>query len=538
MPSNAVATSQAITPYRRPTASSKHRENNPQASLAGPSRRRRSRSPDARMADDTISTRASETGALRRKKKSSSALSSHTGNARPMRDSVASDDVSSVGKMKSRHRPHSQVSEEPEVQILQDTRQSSKSKRRESSRSRELSRRAPSKAAVSEGSGDEGGDMDTTMYSQSDFVRLKKELEDIKKHMHQTEKKARKQDKELDRLRKELSTSQKATSEQASQLTKLKSQSKKSDELITTIENHMSCHICMDILARPYGLSPCGHVLCMGCLQEWFRTAAPNEEDMDDDNMPDALVYRKKICPVCRTVVRSRPIPLFVVKSIAGALEKHKANSAAARRASPLPEADPWAGIFLDYTAEEADEDVDEEEDDYDGHWTSDDDGYGDGYGSVYDDSEEEDAYQGEYVHARWEPPNGRIATQDYAFLDDVEDDELPLLRRGCTLQMINLFQMTYNHSTGLQALVDGHNLVFLGFNVDLLDHDPTGEEFMDWITRDIHERPERWDRQDNIDGTWSAWKLVRAEDDQDYDTTDSELWFDGQMGEDELDLL
>ncbi|TCD71772.1 hypothetical protein EIP91_003115 [Steccherinum ochraceum] len=490
------------------------------------------------MVDEMGVSRSGDGGALRRKKKSSTALSQHSSNARPLRDSVASDEVQ-VGKPKRQHRPQSQVSEDLEVHHAGESRSVNKLRRRESSRSRETSRRATPRT---DASGDEADDVDTIMHTPGEYARMKRELDELKRSMYQTEKRTRKQDKELEKLRKELSNSQKTSSEQSLQITKLKSQSKKADELITTIENHMNCHICMDILARPYGLSPCGHVLCMGCLQEWFRTAAPSEDDMDDDDMPDSLVYRKKTCPVCRTVVHSRPIPLFVVKSIASSLEKHKAGSsgAVARRASPPPEADPWAGIFLDPSAEEdledEDGDVDEEEDGYDEWESSDGEGYGDGYGTGYDDSEEDDDYQGAWVHPHWEPPSGEVSPQDYAYLGDVEGEELSMIRRGCSLQMINLFQMRYHHDSGLQALVDGNNIVYLGWNVHLLDHDVSGEEYMDWVTRDIHERPERWDRDDSDDGSWSAWKLIREDEDQEYDTTDSEVWFDGQGGEDELD--
>ena len=181
MPSNGVATSsQSITPHRRSTASSKQRENRPQTPVSGPSRRRRSRSPDVRMADDTAATRSGESGALRRKKKSSSALSAHSSNVRSTRDYVASDEVS-AGKSKHRHRPHSQVSEEQDVQTVSDPRQSSKNKRRERSRSREPSRRTTPKAVTSEASGDEGEDVEVTSHSHGEYSRMKKELEDLRK---------------------------------------------------------------------------------------------------------------------------------------------------------------------------------------------------------------------------------------------------------------------------------------------------------------------------------------------------------------------
>ena len=99
------------------------------------------------------------------------------------------------------------------------------------------------------------------------------------------------------------------------------------------------------ILKCTYSLSPCGHVLCLGCLQNWFRSAPGRDDDMYDDD-PDAVLYRRKTCPVCRSAVLSRPIPVFLVKSIAVALEKVKGNGNSSPRSSPPPEGDPWAGIL------------------------------------------------------------------------------------------------------------------------------------------------------------------------------------------------
>ena len=70
---------------------------------------------------------------------------------------------------------------------------------------------------------------------------------------------------------------------------------------------------------------------------------------MYDEDEPDTLIYRKKTCPCCRAVVSSRPIPLFVVKSLTSALEKAKAQPGAPQRTTlPPDESNPWAGIFAD----------------------------------------------------------------------------------------------------------------------------------------------------------------------------------------------
>ncbi|KAJ3557501.1 hypothetical protein NM688_g1445 [Phlebia brevispora] len=84
------------------------------------------------------------------------------------------------------------------------------------------------------------------------------------------------------------------------------------------------------------------------------------------------------------------------------------------------------------------------------------------------------------------------VSPDDYAF-EDVTEEQLSMLRRGATLQMIALFSMSYTHDEGLKAVVDGNEL-YLGWNIVLHDVDHTGEEFMDWAVADVFERPERWE--------------------------------------------
>lgn len=184
MPSNPVAIlSQPSSSHRRSTASSRPRDNRSQTPVSGPSRRRRSRTPDARMSDETVlfprSGDAGPPGPLRRKKKSSSALSTHSSNTRPARDSAASDETS-VGKPRPRHRQSGQTATEADSQRAPDSRQPAKHKRTEESRSRDPLRGMTSRA-FSEASGDEGRDEDVVMYSPDDIARLKKEVEDLKR---------------------------------------------------------------------------------------------------------------------------------------------------------------------------------------------------------------------------------------------------------------------------------------------------------------------------------------------------------------------
>jgi len=251
---------------------------------------------------------------------------------------------------------------------------------------------------------------------------------------------------------------------------------------------------------------------------------------MYDDDPTVSLLYRKKTCPCCRTIVRSRPIPLFLVKSLTASLEKAKAPPGTRRVTPPPDDDDPWAGIFIHpflHDAEDAwaayddgdDEDGDEDED-YD---EDEDDWSVDGYGTADD----EERYEGPYVHPRWQPPSVNVFPEDYAFIDELDASDLSMLRRGATLQMIDLFSMNYTHDEGLSAVVDGENTVYLGWNIYVHPEDESGEDFMDWITTDMYQRPERWDVTEAMDGTWTAYKLVPEEDDdgEDYETSDSEFW-------------
>ena len=240
---------------------------------------------------------------------------------------------------------------------------------------------------------------------------------------------------------------------------------------------------------------------------------------MYDDADPHALIFRAKTCPCCRTVVRSRPTQIFIIKSIASALEKVKPSGFLR---SPLPsDPDPWDGIFHPDTGgsgstdEEEEEETDEEGEGYFGLV------YGeDGYGT---DSDEE-PYQGNYVPARWQPPSIHVEKADFLF-DDLVDEDFKMLRRGATVQMIELFGMSYSHGEGLSVVLDDVNRVYLGWNIRLHPSDYTGEEYVDHIITDVFERSERWKVDEKADGSWTAWRLVRELEEVTFDTTDSEEW-------------
>jgi hypothetical protein len=238
---------------------------------------------------------------------------------------------------------------------------------------------------------------------------------------------------------------------------------------------------------------------------------------MYDEADPLALVYRTKTCPCCRTAVRSRPTQLFIVKSITSALDKAKPSGS--RRSSPPPDPDPWAGIFPDpddpISTDDEEEDTDEEEEDgYE--WMYEEDGYG--------SNTDEEPYQGDYVPARWQPPLVHVEATDFLF-DDLTGEDFKMLRRGATVQMIELFHMSYTHDEGLSIALDDGNRIYPGWNIRLHPSDYTGEEYIDHIVNDVFERGERWNVDERADGTWTAWKLFKESDEGAFDTTDSEEW-------------
>ncbi|KAG6873515.1 hypothetical protein C0995_014783 [Termitomyces sp. Mi166 len=430
--------------------------------------------------------------------------------------------------------------------------------------------------------------------AHAEFERMKKEIDFWKKAATDNKKQAKQQSKRVEELRSQVLAETLAKNEQETQVQTLKANIEKKEELIASIETSLQCQICMDLIHRPYALSPCGHILCLHCLQEWFRKAPPAPEDNDAD--PDEfgsnyILNRVKSCPCCRAVITQRPIPVFVVKAIATALSKHRATvepGASIRNRTPSPTIeDPWKGLFystddddvdsieasdedevygdtigwavhglqmgfrgeLGHQLLEALEDVEsetgsefegdegldmEEEEDID------DDGDGDG-DSV--NSYEFEQYESDYVPARWEPPSVVVDPEMYVFRNQgVAASILRMLRRGCTVDMIRLFEITYSHDQGLVAhlpsldddfvelshvVVPRNNRVFLGWNVHLDGEDYTGELYMRRVLTDTREHPEKWlwTERTYFPGAFDVKLTVRIEEVEHYDTTDTEDW-------------
>ncbi|KAH9077964.1 hypothetical protein EDB83DRAFT_2347336 [Lactarius deliciosus] len=90
----------------------------------------------------------------------------------------------------------------------------------------------------------------------------------------------------------------------------------KHEALFTSLLTSLVCQICLDLLHKPFALTPCGHVSCYSCLINWFN-ADRQPDELEGDN-----VFRKKTCPQCRAVVRGRPIEAWNVKDMVAAVVK------------------------------------------------------------------------------------------------------------------------------------------------------------------------------------------------------------------------
>lgn len=287
---------------------------------------------------------------------------------------------------------------------------------------------------------------------------------------------------------------------------------------------------------RMHRLSPCGHVLCVECLQEWFRKAPGADDDMDDFDNPDYLLNRTKTCPCCRTYIRHRPIPVFVIKSIATALFKVKGTSPTPS-SSITVDSDPWEGLFTPYSEDEdyesgenEDEDEDHEDEDEDEEEEDDDDEDDDHSSDWCDDvfsygtGSDEEPYEGEHVYPRWEPPTVAISDGDY-ILAELNNSDLNVLRRGATHRMLQEFDMEYSREEGLIAHDTEFNRYFLGWNIRLSADDEAGEEYMQYLLDDMDTRPERWRITEYDDGTFDAHLLVREDDAREYSINDSDYY-------------
>ncbi|TBU63427.1 hypothetical protein BD310DRAFT_916336 [Dichomitus squalens] len=118
------------------------------------------------------------------------------------------------------------------------------------------------------------------------------------------------------------------------------------ESLVSSLQQSLSCQICLDLMHRPYALSPCGHSACYQCLVNWFKTPPP---DLPAHEVLPAF-YRRKTCPHCRAVVTERPVEIWTMKEMVATLVKSGLATGFYNATPAQPEgtanADPWAGIF------------------------------------------------------------------------------------------------------------------------------------------------------------------------------------------------
>jgi hypothetical protein len=251
-----------------------------------------------------------------------------------------------------------------------------------------------------------------------------------------------------------------------------------------------------------------------------------------DEPLP--LILRRKTCPFCRTAIRSRPLPLFILKNLLSILAQGDSGGAPdSSRPSPPPDLeDPWAEIFpplRNDSGSDAEDDAEEYSDDdywgpFDVSYDDDEDGDDDPEGLQEYDNTSDDEYEGEWGPSVWEPPIHRSATP----LDPEPGIDV-LLRRGATYGMIELYSMEYRHREGLIAYLDNGMCVFLGWNIELADEDEDGERFIAWCLDDMDIHPHRW----TFEGPRRV-RLVRRDGLGEYSSTDSENWIGVEDEEDE----
>jgi hypothetical protein len=118
----------------------------------------------------------------------------------------------------------------------------------------------------------------------------------------------------------------------------------KHQTLLNSIHQTMTCQVCLDLMHKPYALSPCGHLSCYDCLVQWFNAAPPGA------NPTGLNHHRKKTCPHCRAIITERPAEVWGIKTIVAGICK---SGLVPNLTEPPPanatadgNVDPWEGIF------------------------------------------------------------------------------------------------------------------------------------------------------------------------------------------------
>lgn len=285
--------------------------------------------------------------------------------------------------------------------------------------------------------------------------------------------------------------------------------------------------------------------------------------DVDPDELtdPQYVLMRSKTCPSCRAVVKYRPVPIFMVKSVVTVLKKAESpyGSSPGSRHNNDIEDNPWKGIFAS---------SEEDDDDDESQLESDSDDLGDWYRhhshlphfeaavednattesemeneeDEEDEEDDEDDVRGLYTHQRWAPPS--VSIVDYDVGDDDAPDTVKLLQRGCSWDMLQSFDVSYSHGSGIVVVLRSLNhlyasddeeeeyadmyRVFLGWNIALHPGDIDGEDYMQQILREIKDLPQRWlvTSTPGVPFGMDARRLVCMDEAEEFDTTDTEAWF------------
>jgi hypothetical protein len=310
-----------------------------------------------------------------------------------------------------------------------------------------------------------------------------------------------------------------------------------------------------------HSLNPCGHVLCLSCLQEWFRSAPPalDEMNVDPDELtdPQYVLTRSKTCPSCRAVVKHRPVPIFMIKSVVTVLKKSKSphtSSPGSRHNDDYiytAEDNLWKGIFASSGEEEEnDDDESQVESDSDGlgHWHRHAAAVEDNATSESEmENEEDDEDDGNlYTKQRWAPPT--VSVTDYR--EDDVPNTVKLLQRGCSRDMLQSFDVSYSHDCGIVVALrfldrlypldddeeeDADDIimhrVFLGWNIALKPGDTDGEDYLCEILTKIKDVPERWQMTPTpgVPSSIDVRRLVVVDEAEEFDTTDTEAWIDNE---------
>lgn len=134
------------------------------------------------------------------------------------------------------------------------------------------------------------------------------------------------------------------------EIDKLRNELKQKDQVISrhentieVVQNSMHCPICLDPLWKPFVVVPCGHIACQGCLVNWFTSPPPDPNgDPPEPLPPHRQKQKRKTCPHCRGVVRSRPVEVYGLGTVVATLVGQQGPASPSKSEA----ADPWADMF------------------------------------------------------------------------------------------------------------------------------------------------------------------------------------------------